>query len=141
MVNLYFSWDLSYFISYLSYIFYSLFCISNHQQSSDVEGSTEVTEAPEEDGLKISSNDNEFETEKLEIGDALSHEEEKPSVLVQNDDELDLKLPEEKIKVETLSNEEISQILEEVEEPSITHNKEEVSMLFSTSKFYALICS
>lgn len=91
--------------------------------------------------MKISSNDNEFETEKLEIGDELSHEEEKPSVLIQNDDELDLKLPEEKIEAETLSNEEITQRLEEVEEPSITHNKEEVSMLFSTSKFYALICS
>lgn len=128
MVNLNFSWD-SHHIS--------LFCISNHQQSSDVEGSTEVTEAPEEDSLKISSNDNEFETEKLEIGDELSHEEEKPRVLIQNDDELDLKLPEEKIETETLSNEEITQRLEEVEEPSITHNKEEVSMLFSTSKFYA----
>lgn len=91
--------------------------------------------------MKISSNDNEFETEKLEIGDALSHEEEKPSVLIQNDDELNFKLPEEKIEAETLSNEEITQILEEVEEPSITHNKEEVSMLFNTSKFYALICS
>lgn len=126
-----------------------------HQQISEAEGSTEVTEAPEEevqnsisersfeqdqslpekaaeqDGLKIASTI-EIETEKPEIGETSSHVEEEASAILQNDDELELEAkPEEKTVAETLTNEEITQRLEEVEEPCITHDKEEVSMLFS----------